>query len=97
MVHLWPNDLQPSRAAESTWLGHLFAPHLCNKPFCVSRELFKHLDKAEEILGKQRYIAGDQLTEADIRLFMTLIRFDEARCSAGHAPPCRPGPVGVLC
>jgi putative glutathione S-transferase len=28
-------------------------------------------------LGKQRYIAGGQLTESDIRLFMTLIRFDE--------------------
>ena len=43
----------------------------------MPRELFKHLDKAEEILSKQRYIAGDQLTESDIRLFMTLIRFDE--------------------
>ncbi len=45
----------------------------------VRSNLFKHLDKAEEILGKQRYIAGDKMTEADIRLFMTLIRFDEAR------------------
>ena len=39
-------------------------------------ELFSALDKAEEILTKRRYIAGDVLTEADIRLFMTLIRFD---------------------
>ncbi|WVZ76759.1 hypothetical protein U9M48_024701 [Paspalum notatum var. saurae] len=39
--------------------------------------LYEALDKCEEILGKQRYICGNQLTEADIRLFVTLIRFDE--------------------
>ncbi|KAJ1279055.1 hypothetical protein BS78_04G125700 [Paspalum vaginatum] len=39
--------------------------------------LYEALDKCEEILGKQRYICGSQLTEADIRLFVTLIRFDE--------------------
>eukprot|EP00467_Chlorarachnion_reptans_P015497 CAMPEP_0114504250 /NCGR_PEP_ID=MMETSP0109-20121206/10105_1 /TAXON_ID=29199 /ORGANISM="Chlorarachnion reptans, Strain CCCM449" /LENGTH=395 /DNA_ID=CAMNT_0001682381 /DNA_START=56 /DNA_END=1243 /DNA_ORIENTATION=+ len=39
--------------------------------------LYKHLDKAEEILSKQRFLCGEQLTEADIRLFMTLVRFDE--------------------
>jgi putative glutathione S-transferase len=40
-------------------------------------QLFASLDKCEDILSKQRYIAGDELTESDIRLFMTLIRFDE--------------------
>jgi putative glutathione S-transferase len=39
--------------------------------------LYEALDKCEEILGKQRYICDNQLTEADIRLFVTLIRFDE--------------------
>ncbi|CAL5022255.1 unnamed protein product [Urochloa decumbens] len=39
--------------------------------------LYEALDKCEQILGKQRYICGNQLTEADIRLFVTLIRFDE--------------------
>src|SRR5690554_3871307 len=39
-------------------------------------KLFEHLDKADKILGTQRYLAGSQLTEADIRLFTTLIRFD---------------------
>ena len=42
----------------------------------LSRELFASLDRCEEILSKQEFIAGDVLTEADIRLFMTLIRFD---------------------
>ena len=39
--------------------------------------LYEALDKCEEILGKQRYMCGNQLTEADVRLFVTLIRFDE--------------------
>lgn len=40
-------------------------------------ELFASLDRCESILARQRYIASDVLTEADVRLFMTLIRFDE--------------------
>ncbi|GJM91037.1 hypothetical protein PR202_ga07372 [Eleusine coracana subsp. coracana] len=40
-------------------------------------KLYEAMDKCEEILGKQRYLCGNQLTEADIRLFVTLIRFDE--------------------
>lgn len=39
--------------------------------------LYEHLDKAEAVLAKQRYLCGSHLTEADIRLFVTLIRFDE--------------------
>jgi putative glutathione S-transferase len=42
----------------------------------LHRQVFASLDRCEEILGKQRYIAGDVLTEADVRLFQTLIRFD---------------------
>ncbi|KAE8655351.1 Detected protein of confused Function [Hibiscus syriacus] len=40
-------------------------------------ELLCALDKCEEILSKKRYICGNSLTEADILLFVTLIRFDE--------------------
>jgi len=39
-------------------------------------ELFAALDHWEEVLGKQRYLCGNQLTEADICLFTTLFRFD---------------------
>jgi putative glutathione S-transferase len=40
------------------------------------KTLFNELDWLEERLGKQRYLAGEYLTEADVRLFTTLIRFD---------------------
>ncbi|WHZ32484.1 glutathione S-transferase family protein [Desemzia incerta] len=38
--------------------------------------LFKTLDQLEARLENQRYLVGDQITEADWRLFTTLIRFD---------------------
>jgi putative glutathione S-transferase len=38
--------------------------------------LFESLDWLEEILSKQRYLTGATITEADWRLFTTLVRFD---------------------
>jgi putative glutathione S-transferase len=38
--------------------------------------LFAALDKVEAILSRQRYLVGQSLTEADWRLFTTLVRFD---------------------
>lgn len=40
--------------------------------------LFARLDWLEERLRSQRYLTGDRLTEADVRLFVTLVRFDAA-------------------
>ncbi|GHD48618.1 putative glutathione S-transferase [Marinobacter persicus] len=39
-------------------------------------ELFDSLDWLEEVLAERRYLTGSRLTEADWRLFTTLIRFD---------------------
>lgn len=39
-------------------------------------DVFRQLDALEQRLSTQRYLLGDQLTEADWRLFTTLIRFD---------------------
>ena len=39
-------------------------------------QLFKALDELELRLSKQAYLVGNQLTEADWRLFTTLVRFD---------------------
>ncbi|TVP91201.1 MAG: glutathione S-transferase family protein [Pseudomonadaceae bacterium] len=38
--------------------------------------LFAALDWLEELLGERRYLAGQQTSEADWRLFTTLVRFD---------------------
>jgi putative glutathione S-transferase len=40
------------------------------------RELFDALDHWENVLNSQRYMCGDQLTDADIAMFTTLYRFD---------------------
>ncbi|RKS71424.1 putative glutathione S-transferase [Motilibacter peucedani] len=38
--------------------------------------LFDRLDWLSERLSTQRYLVGDTITEADVRLFTTLVRFD---------------------
>lgn len=38
--------------------------------------LFESLDWIEERLSRQRFLVGDRVTEADWRLFTTLVRFD---------------------
>jgi putative glutathione S-transferase len=40
-------------------------------------KLFQALAWLEDLFGKQRYLTGERITEADWRLFPTLVRFDE--------------------
>ena len=40
------------------------------------KDVFAGLDRVEEILSRQRYLIGPQITEADVRLYTTLVRFD---------------------
>ncbi|MGO4928643.1 glutathione S-transferase family protein [Fundicoccus sp. Sow4_D5] len=52
-------------------------------------KLFEALDEVEALLGKQAYLVGDKITEADWRLFTTLIRFDPVyyghfKCNLKH-------------
>jgi len=42
----------------------------------AARGIFSTLDQLEELLSRQRYLAGKAITEADWRLFTTLVRFD---------------------
>jgi putative glutathione S-transferase len=53
------------------------------------QELFAALDYWEGILAKQAYLCGDVLTEADICMFTTLLRFDAVyyvhfKCNLRH-------------
>lgn len=41
-------------------------------------DVFEAMDRMESILSEQRYLCGDQITEADWRAFPTLSRFDNA-------------------
>lgn len=47
--------------------------------------LFTRLDELEERLSGKRFLFGDYITEADIRLYVTLARFDVAYYSVFHA------------
>ena len=40
------------------------------------KDLFASLDRLESLLSENRYLTGEQITEADWRVFTTLIRFD---------------------
>jgi glutathionyl-hydroquinone reductase len=42
----------------------------------AARGVFDAFDTVEALLSRQRYLAGRQMTEADWRLFTTLVRFD---------------------
>jgi glutathionyl-hydroquinone reductase len=42
----------------------------------AAERVFATLGWLEELLGERRYLAGDRITEADWRLFPTLVRFD---------------------
>ena len=52
------------------------------------RPLFESLDWLEARLSRSRYLVGDRLTEADIRLFTTL-RSEERRVGKECPSPCR--------
>jgi putative glutathione S-transferase len=52
---------------------------LRQEPECLQQSLpraIQPMDRVEGILSKQRFLTGDGITEADVRLFTTLVRFD---------------------
>lgn len=54
-----------------------FAPDQAHYDAAVA-DVFARLDALEEHLRTRRYLVGDSITVADIRLFPTLVRFDAA-------------------
>lgn len=80
----YPQTLQGEIDAVNDWIYPNINNGVYRAGFATSQAaydeavevLFAALDKAEERLSQQRYLAGNQITEADIRLFTTLVRFD---------------------
>lgn len=81
---LWPEDLRPEMddVMERIYTEVNNGVYRCG--FAGSQEaydaaydrLWAAIDWLEERLGQRRYLMGDLITEADVRLFTTLVRFD---------------------
>ena len=80
----YPVELRPEIDAVNTRVYETVNNGVYRCGFATSQEaydeavapLFETLDWLEERLAKRRYLCGDRLTEADWRLFTTLVRFD---------------------
>mmetsp|Transcript_14621 Transcript_14621/g.31327 ORF Transcript_14621/g.31327 Transcript_14621/m.31327 type:complete len:413 (+) Transcript_14621:2-1240(+) len=85
-LDLYPEALRPAIDEVNSWVYPTINNGVYRCGFAKTQEaydeafeqLFSSLARVENILSKQRYIAStDAITEADVRLFMTLVRFDE--------------------
>ncbi|WP_019676129.1 glutathione S-transferase family protein [Arsukibacterium perlucidum] len=80
----YPADLQPQINEVNELVYHNINNGVYRCGFATKQhayeqayqQLFAALDKVESILSKNRYLTGELITEADWRLFTTLIRFD---------------------
>ena len=83
-IDLWPGDLREAIEAVNQPIYDNINNGVYRAGFATTQgayeeafdDLFRTLDWIEDRLSKQRYLVGDRLTEADWRLFTTLIRFD---------------------
>ena len=83
-IDLYPEHLQQYIDELNDWIypkinNGVYRCGFARKQGAYSRafqELFEALDQVEEILSGSRYLTGAELTEADVRLFTTLVRFD---------------------
>ena len=83
-VELYPEPLRAKIDEVNEWIytevnNGVYRSGFARKQAAYSsavKTLFSALDRVEAILSKSRYLCGDQLTEADVRLFTTLVRFD---------------------
>jgi len=82
---LYPKELQAKIDELNGWIASDINIGVYKAGFPTTQEayekafndLFASLDKLEEILSKSRYLTGSQFTEADLKLFPTIVRFDE--------------------
>ena len=83
-VDFYPEHLQHSIDEVNEWVYHDINNGVYKTGFATSQsayeenaeKLFKALEKADDILSEKRYLTGHEITEADWRLWTTLVRFD---------------------
>lgn len=83
-VDLYPTHLRTAIDETNAWVYSDINDGVYRSGFARSQQaheaaverLFAALDRVESILARQDFLCGDVLTEADVRLFVTLIRFD---------------------
>lgn len=84
-LDLYPEALRERIDDINGWVYHRVNNGVYKCGFAVTQEaydqavkdLFEALDDINSILSESRYLCGDVFTEADVRLWQTLIRFDE--------------------
>ena len=84
-IDLAPEDMKSSMKEVDEWIYPTINNGVYRCGFAKSQkaynvaidELTASFDKLEKLLSTRRYIAGDRFTLSDIRLFVTLVRFDE--------------------
>ncbi|EKM50486.1 uncharacterized protein PHACADRAFT_200431 [Phanerochaete carnosa HHB-10118-sp] len=85
-LDLYPESLRPEIDALNEWVYDTVNNGVYRAGFAQTQKayedavlaLFSSLDRLEGILTGKDYLIGDRLTEADVRLFVTIIRFDVA-------------------
>nr|CAG8524330.1 11414_t:CDS:2 [Entrophospora candida] len=83
-INFYPENLRSQIDEVNDWVYDTVNNGVYKCGFATSQEaynrhiepLFKSLDRIEDILSKNDFLVGNTLTEADIRLWTTIIRFD---------------------
>lgn len=83
-VDLYPEELRSEIDALNEWTYPNLNNGVYRSGFATTQaayekavhEVFDSLDRLEKLLEGKDYIIGDRLTEADIRVWVTIIRFD---------------------
>jgi glutathionyl-hydroquinone reductase len=84
-LNLNPEELQHAMEEVDSWIYPNINNGVYRCGFAKSQTAYDEaiegltqaFDKLETILSKQRYIAGSKVTLSDVRLFVTLVRYDE--------------------
>ena len=83
-LDFYPEDLRPEIDSLNERIYHGVNNGVYRCGFATTQEayeaafveLFETLDWLDDLLADRRYLTGDRITEADWRLFVTLVRFD---------------------